>query len=57
VYYKEGKGDPIPIYYDKKGETKIQKIYNDLREMMFVLSFHPRHKTLKPIRKEIVQFS
>lgn len=57
VYYKKGEEDPIPIYYNKNGEHPMQKIYKNLREMMFVLSFHPGYSTLKPMRKEIVQFS
>jgi hypothetical protein len=28
-----------------------------LRNMMFVLSFHPKHSALRLIRKEIMQFS
>jgi len=57
VYYKNGDEEPIPIYCDKGEETNMQKICSTLRNMMFVLSFHPRHSALKPMRSEIIRFS
>lgn len=57
VYYRNGDEDPIPIYCHKSGESDIQEIYKVLRNMMFVLSFHPKHSTLKQIRKDVIQFS
>ena len=57
VYYRNGDEEPIPIYCHKGGESDIQKIYNALRNMMFVLSFHPKHSALKQKRKEVIQFS
>lgn len=57
VYYKDGDEEPIPIYCDKGETTSIEEICSALRNMMFVLSFHPRHSALKQIRKEIMQFS
>jgi len=57
VYYKNGDEEPIPIYCDKGGKTNIQEIYTALRNMMFVLSFHPKHSALKQIRNGIMQFS
>ena len=57
VYYKKGNEEPIPIYYDKGEEGDIQEICTTLRNMIFMLSFHPKHLALKQIRKEIMQFS
>jgi len=57
VYYKNGDEEPIPIYCDKGEKVNIQDVYATLRNMMFVLSFHPRHSALRQIRKEIMRFS
>jgi hypothetical protein len=57
VFYKNGDEEPIPIYCDKGGENNIQEIYTALRNMMFVLSFHPKHSALRQIRNGIMQFS
>jgi hypothetical protein len=57
VYYKSGDEEPIPLYCDKGGKVDIQEIYAALRNMMFVLSFHPKHSALRQIRNGIMQFS
>jgi len=57
VYYKNGDEEPIPIYCDKRSEFGTQEIYGVLRNMLFVLSFHPKHSVLKRIRKEVMLFS
>jgi hypothetical protein len=57
VYYKNGDEEPIPIYHTKSEKSNMQEIYTALRNMMFVLSFHPKHSALKQIRKEIMRFS
>ncbi len=57
VYYKNGDEEPIPIYCSKSEKSNMQEIYTALRNMMFVLSFHPKHSALKRIRKEIMRFS
>lgn len=57
VYYKNGDEEPIPIYCDKGEKSNIEEIYTALRNMMFVLSFHPKHSALRRIRKEIIRFS
>lgn len=56
VYYKNGEEEAIPVYCDKGVKTNTQEIYRALRNMMFVLSFHPKHPDLKEIRK-IMAFS
>jgi hypothetical protein len=55
VYYKHGDGEPIPIYCNKGEKADARHIYAVLRNMLFVLSFHPRHSTLRYMRKEIMQ--
>lgn len=57
VYYKNGDEEPIPIYCDKSEKSNMQEIYKALRNMMFVLSFHPKHSALKQIREEAMRFS
>lgn len=57
VYYKNGNDEAIPIYCNKMGEHDTQEICKTLRNMMFVLSFHPRHSALKQMRKEVIRFS
>jgi len=57
VYYKNGDEEAIPIYCDSSGQSDMQAVYAALRNMMFVLSFHPKHTALRQVRKEIMQFS
>lgn len=57
VYYKNGNEEPIPIYCTNNDQSSIQEIYTALRNMMFVLSFHPKHSALRHARREIMQFS
>jgi len=57
VYYRNGAEEPIPIYCHKGGESDIQEICTALRNMMFVLSFHPKHSALKHICREVIRFS
>jgi len=57
VYYENGDGNPIPLYCNKGEESNPEEIYAALRNMMFVLSFHPKHSSLKRMRKEIMLFS
>jgi hypothetical protein len=58
VYYKTGDDDePIPIYCNNNSQSNMEEVYMTLRNMMFVLSFHPKHQALRPVRKEIMRFS
>lgn len=57
VYYKNGDDEPIPVYCNKDVEANLPEIYKTLRNIMFVLSFHPKHSSLKPIRNEVMLFS
>ena len=51
VYYKSDAGDEIPVYCDWGKTWKEDEVYHAIRNMMFVLSFHPRHSNLRTIRK------
>ena len=57
VFYKNGDEEPIPIYCDKGEAPSIQEVCTALRNMMFVLSFHPKNYALKSMREEIIRFS
>jgi len=57
VYYKNGDEEPIPIFCSNDAQSDMQEVYSALRNMMFVLSFHPKHSALRLARKEIIQFS
>ena len=55
VYYKDGEEEPIPVYCNKGEKTDAHQICASLRNMLFVLSFHPRHMALRRMRKEIMR--
>ncbi len=57
VYYEDGIDEPIPIYCDEGKQFGLNEISTKLRRMMFVLSFHPRHSTLKQMRSELMAVS
>ncbi len=58
VYYEENNGDePIPLYCDEGKVSGLEEISGKLRNMMFVLSFHPNHSVLKEMRSELLKLS
>jgi hypothetical protein len=57
VYYKRGKDDPIPLYCDNGEQRNLESICSALGNIMFVLSFHPKHSALARIRQEFTRFS
>ena len=58
VYYEENDNDdPIPLYCDEGKMSGLEEICSSLRNMMFVLSFHPKHSALRQMRKEILKLS
>jgi hypothetical protein len=57
VYYKNGREDPVPIYCNKRKEIDSSEVYDSLRKMIYVLSFHPKFSMLKSVRKDITRFS
>ena len=57
VYYDCGDEEPIPIYCDEGKNGDLTEIASKIRNMMFVLSFHPRHAALKQARKALFTLS
>lgn len=57
VYYEKDGEEPIPIYCNNGKKPDAQEVYTTLKNMIFVLSFHPRHLALRSLRKEVTQFS
>ena len=57
VYYEDGGDEPIPIYCDEGKRFDLEEICANLKKMMFVLSFHPRHSGLRQMRRELMAVS
>ncbi len=57
VYYEQGEEDPIPLYCDEGKTGDLAEIQARLKNMMFVLSFHPKHAALKQARKMLMALS
>jgi hypothetical protein len=57
VYYANGDDEPIPIFCINEQQSDVDEICTSLRNMMFVLSFHPKHSALREIRSELMLFS
>lgn len=57
VYYGHGDDEPIPIYWDEGRKGNLREIKTRLRNMIFVLSFHPKHTALKHVRGTIMKLS
>jgi len=54
VYYRsECSEEEIPVYCDWGKDGNEEDVYCAIKNMMFVLSFHPRHSALQTVRKEI----
>jgi len=53
VYYQNESGEEIPVYCDWGKNWGEEDVYKAIRNMMFVLSFHPEHSDLQGIRKEM----
>jgi hypothetical protein len=58
VYYEENEGkEAIPLYCDEGKISGLEEISNKIRNMMFVLSFHPKHPALAQMRSELLKLS
>ncbi|MCW4023543.1 MAG: hypothetical protein NWF01_00715 [Candidatus Bathyarchaeota archaeon] len=58
VYYEEGNGgEPVPLYCDDGKMSGLEEISGAIRNMMFVLSFHPKHTALASLRNEVLKLS
>ncbi|MEM3672679.1 MAG: hypothetical protein QW468_00415 [Candidatus Bathyarchaeia archaeon] len=47
VYYSNDSNDLVPLYCDRGEKSAVEEIYGVLRNMLFVLSFHPKHLALR----------
>jgi len=54
VYFESCDGQLIPVYFNYWPDCPEEEVYMKIRNMMFVLSFHPRFGGLRPIRREIM---
>ena len=55
VYFESCDGQLIPVYFNYWPDCSEEEVYMKIRNMMFVLSFHPRFNGLKSIRREIME--
>ena len=54
VYFEDGNDEAIPLYCDEGKIAGLNEISSTLRNMMYVLSFHPKHAALKHLRNRII---
>jgi hypothetical protein len=54
VFYRDNLGVEIPVYSDFKKKCDVEDVYKAIMNILFVLSFHPNHNSLKDVRKEIM---
>jgi len=58
VYYRTETGDEkIPVYCDWGKDWSEEDVYHAIKSVMFTLSFHPKHSSLRVIRKDLCTFS
>lgn len=53
VYYRNEDGEETPVYCDWGKNWGEEDIYKAIRNMIFVLSFHPDYSGLRDVRKEL----
>ena len=54
VYFENRDGQLVPVYFNYWPDCPEEEVYLKIRNMMFVLSFHPRFRSLKSIRREVM---
>jgi hypothetical protein len=57
VYFESCNGELVPIYFNYGLSRREEEVYAKIRNMMFVLSFHPKFSGLKSIREEVIGLS
>jgi vacuolar-type H+-ATPase subunit I/STV1 len=57
VYYQEADAEPVPVYCDEGKTGDPTEICSKMRSLMFVLSFHPKHASLKQARSTLMAFA
>jgi len=55
VYFESHDGQLIPVYFNYWSKCQEEEAYAKIRNMMFVLSFHPKFSDLKSIRKDVIR--
>jgi hypothetical protein len=53
VYYRGNGGLEIPVYSDWGKNWKEDEVFSAIRNMLFVLSFHPKHARLRTVRHKM----
>lgn len=53
VYYRASGGVEIPVYSDWGKNWKEEEVHRAIRNMLFVLSFHPNHSRLRTVRQKM----
>ena len=55
VYYERNNDqEKIPVYCDSQKNLGERDIYLSMRNILFALSFHPKHSALLSARKELL---
>ncbi len=58
VYYRhDHDDDEIPVYCDWGKDWSEDDVCHAIKSVMFALSFHPKHPSLRAVRKELCTFS
>lgn len=57
VYYRSRDDEEIPVYSDWGKNWNEEDVSHAIKSVMFALSFHPKHSSLRAIRKELCAFS
>lgn len=58
VYYRNGQdAEEIPIYCDWGKDWSENDVCHAIKSVMFALSFHPKHASLRAVRKELCALS
>ncbi|XES76207.1 MAG: hypothetical protein ACBZ72_08455 [Candidatus Bathyarchaeia archaeon] len=56
VYYECAGEEPVPVYCDEGKLGNQEEIQASISNVMFVLSFHPRHAALTQVRERLLHF-
>jgi len=51
VFYRNGRAEDVPIYYDRDGRRGEEEVYRTAWSVVFALSFHPAYPALQRIQE------
>lgn len=57
VCYRSRDDEEIPVYSDWGKDWNEEDVSHAIKSVMFALSFHPKHSSLRAIRRELCAFS